>query len=491
MERPNILFILPDQYRADCLGFKGVHPHLRTPNLDRLASNGVSFDRAITPAPLCGPARCSMFSGLYPHQARGILQEEHLGARDEMEIGVERDMMINTTSLREPAHLSRLLRGQGYHLAYAGKWHLGEDVIGHWFPRHRGSLHSDYMEWLQQEGLPESGWPRKDPDVRTHRRPHMTIPRTKPSAVDADRANDAWVTDIAIESLRERPRDQPFFLVCGLNGPHPPLVVPEPFYSMYDPTVMHRPANFGPTPKEPSCKADSFYRRLFEDHSEEWEAWRQSVAVYHGYCSYIDHQVGRLLAALDEQGVLEKTVVVFASDHGEMLGQHGLWHKMQAYEESLRVPLIFSAPWLKTGMRTDALTSLLDIPATLLGLAGVDVPAVYEGEDLGGLLSGQRRETERRFAFSEQEPLGPFHREADWRMAADKRWKYIWNCEDAEELYDLATDPGETVNLADEPAHAGRVTEMRGVLSDWMIRTRDKYSIGQCDRGPVGVDQDE
>jgi arylsulfatase A-like enzyme len=490
-ERPNILFILSDQYRADCLGFKGVHQHIQTPNLDRLAANGVSFDRAVSPAPICGPARCSMFTGLYPHQARGILQEENLGARDEMEVGVERDMMINTTSLREPPHLTRLLEGQGYNLGYAGKWHLGEDALGIWFPKHRGSRHGEYEEWLQQEGLPESGWPRKDTEVRTHRLPHMTNPRTKPSTVDAGQGNDAWITDIAIEFLREQPRDQPFFLVCGLNGPHPPFVVPEPFYSMYDPAAMHQPANFGPTQGEPLCKDQSFYRRVFEDHGEDWSPWQKSVAVYHGFCSYIDHQVGRLLTALDDQGVLNETVVVFASDHGEMLGQHGLWHKMQAYEEALRVPLIFSAPWLHAGVRSDALASLLDLPSTFLGLAHVDVPEVYEGEDLSGLLRGEREELERSYVFSEQEPLGPFHQEADWRMVADQQWKYVWNYGDIDELYDMVTDPYETVNLAGDPAHTDRKTELRGVLSRWMVRTGDKFSIDQGITAPSERNQDE
>lgn len=484
MKRPNILFILADQYRADCLGFKGLHRHLRTPNLDRLAANGVSFDRAVSPAPICGPARCSIFTGLYPHQARGILQEENLGARDEMEVGIERDMMINTTSLREPPHLSRLLAEQGYNLAYAGKWHLGEDSLGQWFPKHQGSRHVEYEEWLQNQGLPESGWPRKDTEVRTHRRPHMTNPRTKPSTVNAGEANDAWITDIAIEFLQEQPREQPFFLVCSLNGPHPPLVVPEPFYSMYNPAAMDQPINFGPTQREPRCKDQSFYRRIFEDHGKDWTSWQKSVAVYHGFCSYIDHQVGRLLDALDDRGVLEETVVVFASDHGEMLGQHGLWHKMQAYEEALRVPLIFSAPWLRKGVRSRVLASLLDLPSTLLGLAHVAVPEVYEGEDLSGLLRGEREQPQRTYIFSEQEPLGPFHRETDWRMVADERWKYIWNYGDIEELYDLAMDPGETVNLAGDPVYTDRVTKMRGILCGWMMRTGDKLAIDSTTNTP-------
>ena len=125
------------------------------------------------------------------------------------------------------------------------------------------------------------------------------------------------------------------------------------------------------------------------------------------------------------------------------------------------------------------MVSLLDIPATILGLAHADVPNVYEGEDLSGLLMGDREETHREYIFSEQEPLGPFHQETDWRMVADKRWKYIWNYNDIEELYDMAIDPGETVNLASDSAHSERVAEMRGVLSQWMVRTGDKFTISR------------
>jgi arylsulfatase A-like enzyme len=480
MKYKNILFILPDQFRADCLGYKGIHPHLKTPHLDRLASGGVSFDTAVTPAPLCGPARCSVFSGLYPHQARGILEEEKLGARDEMEVGVERDMLINTTELQERPLLTDLLRERGYHMAYAGKWHLGENILGNWFPQHHGSINSDYVTWLQNSGLPREGWALNDHEVKSQRVPHMSIPHTKVSAVDEHDHNDAWVTDIALQYLRDRPKDQPLFLVCGLNGPHPPLVVPQPYYGMYDPGQMEKPGNFGPIPGELDGKKNSFYRRLFEDHGEDWDVWRKSVAVYHGYCSYIDAQVGRLLAGLEEEGILDETLVVFASDHGEMLGQRGLWHKMQAYEESLRVPLIISAPWIRQGERSRALASLIDIAPTLLDLAGAGVPLEYEGESLLPLLDGRRDKTEREYVYAEQEPLGPFHGESDWRMVSDGRWKYVWNYGDKDELYDLEADPWEVDNLAEDVAHGAVLDRLKTNLAEWMVRTNDKFTIEKC-----------
>jgi len=379
--KKNILLIISDQHRADIMGFRD-QGGCRTPNLDRLAAEGVSFDRAVCAAPLCGPSRATMFSGLYAHQARGVLLPDPLGARGSMyQAEVERDMMINDSSIREEPVLTNLLREEGYHTAYAGKWHLGNDVIEQWFDRCWGYDNRQYFEWLEEHGHPD-GWPLHDSEVKTTREPHMSIPHTKVNPIDPAIGNDAWIADIAIGYLRERPKDRPFFTVCGFNGPHPPFKIPEPYYSMYDPAAMPEPENFHPGAGEPECKKNSFYRALWKDHGNEWKSWRRSAAVYRGFVTYVDHQIGRLLASLEEEGVRDDTLVVYVSDHGEMLGQHGLWHKMQAYEEALRVPFILSAPWIEATRRSSAPASLLDVAPTILATAGISPPAAYEGADL-------------------------------------------------------------------------------------------------------------
>lgn len=464
----NILLVLSDQHRADYLGYREAVP-VSTPCIDALARRGVSWDRALTPAPICGPARAALFTGRHPHQVRGCLLPDGLGVRteDDAPTGVERDMMINDSRILEEPDLTRRLKQAGYHTAYAGKWHLGNDVLGEWFDEHSGEDNAQYVRWLEEQGLPIDGWPLKDPEVRSRREPHMSIPHTKVNPLDAGQCNDPWITDLALDMIRRRPGDQPFFQVVGLNGPHPPFKVPEPYYSMYNPADFDEPRNFRPGDGEPDSRKASFYRRLWEDQGESWEDWRQSAAVYAGFCTQIDRQLGRLVDALEDEGVLDDTLVIYTSDHGEMLGQHGLWHKMQPYEMSLRVPLVMAGPGVDNAGIVDKTAALTDIPSTILHAAGLDGNDFGTGRDL--------RKTDSPapdFWFAEQEPLGGFHGETDWRLAVDERWKFVWNRGDSPELYDLESDPDELENLA-----GGRYPEVEErlipALLEWMERTGD------------------
>ena len=471
MKRPNVLLIISDQQRTDTLGFVGRTP-CRTPNLDRLAAQGVSFDQAITPSPLCGPARAAIFNAQYPHQVSGRPEPGSQGPLADGEFDPSaRDMLLNDyTCLAEP-HLTRLLKAHDYHTAYAGKWHLGNDVLGNWFERYDGNVNSRYVDWLREQGLPETGWPLNDPELRTTRTPRMSVPHTKPSPLQPEQTNDAWITDIALRFLEERPREKPFFAVCGFNGPHPPFMIPEPYYSMYDPADVPEPVNFQWSDGEPNCKKESFYRQLAMDHGETWDAWKMSVAVYWGFCTLIDDQVGRLIRGLEYQNALDNTVIIYCSDHGEMLGQHGLWHKMQPYEEALRVPLILCGPGVPASSRSPATVSLIDIAPTILSAAGIAAPAAYEGRDLAEGYGV--RQPEDRTVFSEQKPLGAFHGETDWRLACDGRYKYVWNRDDRDELYDLESDPCELHNRIDHPAAHGAKTRLQDELHQWMITTGD------------------
>ena len=479
-EQPNILLILTDQQRANTLGFRERTP-CSTPNMDRIAREGISFDRAICSSPLCLPSRASLFTGQYPHQI---------------------DMMQNTATLHTPPVLTDRLKAQGYHTAYAGKWHLepqgrpkafrgrekelglekfagvdeaakGSRVIDRWFDEAEGQSSADYSEWCEQNGLPD-GWPVSDPDVRTHRTPSMTTPRTKAQDLPPDKTYDAWVTDITLRYYRDRPKDKPFFLVSSWFGPHPPFLIPEPYYSMYDPAAIAEPPNFQPLPNKPRANTTSFYHQLWLDHGEDWEVWKKSVAVYWGYVTMQDRLVGRLLQALEDDGTLDDTLVIFASDHGEMLGSHGLWHKMVPYEECLRVPLLMRYPRLiAPGVRSDAVTSLIDIPATMLAVANESIPDDYEGRDLSPAFADGAEFQSDNYRFSEHQPLAAWHQAVDFRAVVDDRFKYAWNNDDLDELYDLESDPFELANLIDDPAAAEELVRLRQRLHRWMVDTND------------------
>jgi arylsulfatase A-like enzyme len=480
VDKPNILLMISDQQRVDTLGYRNLSP-CRTPNMDRLAIEGISFDRALCTSPLCMPSRASLFTGKYPHQL---------------------NMLSNNGTLHEPPILTDFLRSRDYYTAYAGKWHLephgqpkafvgkekelgldqvhggkvaavGERVIDRWFDRAEGQGSYEYSVWCEENNLPD-GWPVSDPEVRTHRKPSMSIPKPKLQNIDPRHTYDAWVTDLALRYLDERPKDQPFFLVCGWFGPHPPFLIPEPYYNMYDPEDARRPPNFGPQPGKPRALETSYYRQLFKDHGENWEAWQKSMAVYWGYCTMMDNLVGRMVNYLEKEGILDDTLVIYVSDHGEQMGSQGLWQKMVAYEESIRVPMMMRLPGkISPGIRSQANVSLIDLVPTLLSITGEQPASDMLGQDLSPTFGGDKAFRGHPYLYSEHKPLGDWHQAVEWRLVTDNRFKYIWNQYDLDELYDLEADPYELVNMVDHPEKADILRKFRTQLLMWMEDTDD------------------
>jgi arylsulfatase A-like enzyme len=442
--------------------------------MDRLAVKGIAFDRCITPSPLCTPSRAAIFSGLYAHQARGRLASNpYIGATPtDRNWGGISDMLSTGSSLLTEPKLTNLLRHQGYFTGYAGKWHLGSDVFGNWFDLGKEHNKEEYAQWCKANNVPD-GTPFHDMRVRSKRYPSMSIPRVLASDTPIDYFEDTWITNHALKTLEARPRDKPFFMTCGFEGPHPPFKIPEPYFSMYDSDSIPEPPNFKPNDLEPESNKNSFYRKLWEDHGTDWDAWKKTVAVYRGFVTLIDDQIGRLIDYLEKEDELDNTLIIYASDHGEMLGQHGLWHKMHAYEESLRVPLIMSAPWIKGGTTCRQPASLIDIPSTILSQAGTDAPSEYQGYDLSRFFDGKDHPNDRKYVFSEFKNEGRFHGACDWRMVTDNAFKYTWNRAERDELYNLTSDPYERHNLTDDTQSQSVLAELRGVLKDWVEETND------------------
>jgi arylsulfatase A-like enzyme len=264
-------------------------------------------------------------------------------------------------------------------------------------------------------------------------------------------------------------------MVCSYQGPHPPFKVPEPYYSLYDPAAIPEPPNFRPpTASRPRANTTSYYHQIWLDHGSDWRAWQPSMAVYWGFVTLIDDQIGRLLAALEAQGILDDTLIVFASDHGEMLGSRGLWQKMVPYEEALRVPLVMRyPPRIASGLRSQATVSLVDVMPTLFSVLGEPVPAVMQGHDLAPAFRDGTLPEDDGCRFAEHQPLGPWHQATDWRLVVDGRYKLVWNHNDLNELYDLAADPHEINNRIDEPALHPQQERLRARLYRWMSETSD------------------
>lgn len=476
-ERPNVFLLIADNQRLDTLSALG-RTACQTPTWDRVAAAGALLENVRTASPVCSPARASIFTGRHPQQAGMQTIGFEYAERDDGS-GGEGAAGITV----EP--FPQRLRETGYEAAYAGKWHLGEHNIRQWFDATAATdqAYRDYTQWCRLHDIP-SGYVFGDPEraqpYRSRHYPHMSLPRPGVLDIPADKEHNFWILAHAIELLEMRRTDRPLFMTLSFEGPHPPLIVPRQYYDLYDPGAIARPPNWGPCAGEPSFLADSYYRRQFLEFGADFDAWRKSIAVYWGYVTYIDHLFGRFLDRCREIGLLDNALVMMLSDHGEMLGQHGLNQKMAPYEEDLRVPCAMSWPGVipaGTTLRMD--TALVDIAPTLLAATGTNAPPECEGENLLEYCCGRKAIPASRDCFAQWNMTAfeqAWHGVEPWRLIVRRPWKYVLHANGEAELFNLDEDPYEVNNLAAvTETHAIR-NDLRKALLHWLRRTGDAFA---------------
>lgn len=464
--RPNILFLFSDQHRADAMGCAG-HPVVQTPNLDRLAGQGIRFSGAYCSTPLCFPSRISLATGRFPHNSGHNTNNE--------------GYLYPDTPM-----LSHALHDAGYRTALLGKLHLaqcalaGSPACDHWcraagwdeaMPIH-GKAWScvyeepdfdAYLKWLATTGKLEAfrqdyrernfAW--KFPGIKARPAGYAA-----PSPLEPQEHQDGFITRQACEWLEQVDSAQPFYCWVNWGGPHDPWDAPGRFGRMYDPAVMPPPIADGlaSAPAKLRKHAQRYTGNIAPD------AWRAVKAQYYGSISFIDDGIGKILDVLERRGLLGNTIVVYSSDHGEMMFDHQMLTKWVMYEASGKVPLIVRLPGGETRTVTTPV-SLLDLVPTLLDLAGVDRQAmpVLHGTSLLPDMRGQAR------------PERPIFCEMNkTKMIRQGPWKYSTDPEfDVDQLFNLDDDPNELVNLAVRPEHASRVNGFRKALLDWMINTQN------------------
>ncbi len=462
---PNILFITDDQHRYDYLEMTGKFP-VRTPNLARLAREGVWHRNAYSVCPLCMPARCSLHNGLYAHQ-HGVNQNLR-----HWPLGV--------------GSFPRTLQQNGYHTAAIGKLHVYEGVperldlrtvrnqimsLGYdelievggksmaWF------VQCDWTHDMAAKGLYETYL--NDADERK-----TAAGSVLPFPLPTEEYHDIWIGDRCVEWLEEYDDDKPFFLWAGLVSPHPPYNAPNEIYEKHDPDAQ--------TP----CV-----------DNEEPGVWPQKRAHYSAMVEMVDHEVGRLLDVLEHRGMLDNTLVIFVADHGEMLGDHQLNGKCHPHDPSVRVPCLARYPKLiQPETISDALVEITDLPATCLDVA-LGCKDVTEHLECSPGLSlvdhwANPAEPFREFAYSEDG--GQFF--PPFQMIRTDRWKYALYVregrgsghgegdparrnytvdagEPSELLFDMHNDPDECANLADDSKHLAIKDELKGRLLQHVANT--------------------
>lgn len=475
---PNVLFIAVDDLRPE-LGCYGV-THIRSPNIDRLASKGALFARAYCQQAVCGPSRASLMTGLRPDTIKGSGMTVHF-----------RKFVPDVVTL--PQHF----KANGYFTRALGKIYHGA-----WKTAYVGDAMQDPPSWsaplwsgspryyFSEEGVRVArevfakgpgkftggqGIDRTDPDAWTNH--FVRGLATEAPEIPDELPYDGAMTVEAIRALNEL-KGQPFFLAVGYLKPHLPFVAPKRYWDLYDPEEISAPACPGlPTGAPKAALTQWEELRAYTDMPKKGDLGvGQARRLRHGYAacvSYVDAMIGRLLDELDRLGLRERTIVVLWGDHGFKLGDLGMWCKHTNYEYDTRVPLIVSAPGGREGVKCDALVELVDIYPTLCELAGIGMPAHLEGSSFAQLLNAPDRRL--KVAAFSQYPRGEF---MGYSMRTARHRLTVWQKRNdpgviqSVELYDHEIDPGETTNVAAEPGNSDLVGLLRRQLGDGLRGAR-------------------
>ena len=495
MRRPNLLFIYTDEQAAGTMAAYG-NDLIDTPNLNRLADESLVFQNAYVTQPVCTPSRSSILTGLYPH-TNGCVRN-------------------NVPLAEEIECLPELSDFSDYRTAHIGKWHLGDEI----FPQHGFDEwvsiddayrryysagrdrheNSDYWHWLVDQGYE----PAESADD------YLEFSRNFTARLPEEHSRAAFVAGRTAQFLRDT-GEEPFICYVNFFEPHMPFFGPRD--DQYDPAEIPLPDNFDevPGPDAP------LKLRLLHAHYRhagtsglplETEAdWRRLIANYWGLCSQVDTYVGEILAALEAHGQAENTIVVYSSDHGDMMGSHQLVAKTVMYEESVRVPLLLRVPWFEiAGNRIEAPVSQVDLVPTLLDLLGRPVPSHLQGEswrpDLRHLDSFPEHDVIIEWNGADGGLLRqdsrtlPHHLEAmttyeEAFRAASARvrtiitptgWKFNCSPIGEHELYNLQEDPGEGTNLIDDPSVHELVADLYERLLQWQEATGDDARLASDPR---------
>lgn len=465
--RPNIIFIITDQQRFDTIAELGF-PHMETPNLDKLVREGTTFTNCHITAASCAPSRASLFTGYYPHTT-GILKNADSWTRSWIE----------------------LLAESGYRCVNVGKMHS--------YPYHTPlGFHERYIvenkdryleeryyfdEW--DKALRARGLVKQQREQYRKRDDYRTALGAFDWELDEDLHSDMFVGEMAKWWIDSYPQTEPLFLQIGFPGPHPPYdPTPEyaepylkkdlPLLPVTQEELDNQPAPFKEL-RQHNNEIDHDSVVLDLDPSEE-QRHRQR-AYYLANVTMIDEKIGEILQSLEEKGYLENSVVIFTSDHGDCLTDHGHSQKWTMYDTITKMPMIVWSPGrFEANKRIDGLCQQMDIGPAILELAGVDVPDSLEAESLLPALEGKDWQP-REYVFAEQAKDGIFTGNEFMTMVRSENWKIVhFLDEPSGQLFDLKNDPDEVNNLWDNPEYVDQKREMLDVLREWRIRSQYETS---------------
>ena len=476
-DRPNILLLMADQFRVDCMGAYG-NPHIHTPNLDRIANDGIRFQSAYSTTPTCTPARSALLTGMGPWR-NGLLGYANMATKP---YPVEKAKAMAqagyyTTSIGKN-HYFPIRNPHGYH-------HLiGDEHCSYWFHKDSPQKEESWEERCDYEAWFWSQMPDKDPHATgLGWNDHRGIPFVYPEEMHATH----WTGETAVRFLQEYERPQPFFLKVSFIRPHSPYDAPDRFFKMYENATL------------PEAKAGEWAKRYEPRSGPGEDIWhgklsdaeiRRSRQGYYGSVSFVDEQIGRIMEVLEKRRLLDETLILFISDHGDMLGDQNLWRKGYGYEQSAHIPMLMRPPsGMGLGPAGQVIANpveLRDVLPTFLDAAGASIPDTIEGKSLLHLV---RSKGERWREYIDLEHDIVYSPSIHWNGLTDGRWKYLYHAMDGtEQLFHLEKDPNELQDLASIQEHTQTLQMWRGRLVQHLQERGDQWvQNGKLVPRPQGI----
>jgi len=425
-KRPNVLIVFGDQWRAHATGYGG-DPNVRTPNLDRLAEESVNFTNAVAGCPVCSPYRASLITGRHP-LTHGVFMN---------------DVCLNN----EAVSMAQAFAAADYDTAYIGKWHLDGHGRTSFIPRERRQGF-DFWKALECTHKYNDSEYFGDENVRLKWNGYDAFAQTR----EAERY------------IREHDTSKPFLMVLSWGPPHAPYqTAPQQYRDLYEPDKLELRPN---VPEEVEAEA------------------RTDLAGYYAHITALDNCVGQLISTLDAGELAEDTIVLFTSDHGDMLGSHGHRKKQRPWDESIRVPFLLRYPG-RLGRDAKTFDSPIDAPdvmPTLLGLCDVGIPETAEGLDYSGMMLGGEDPSDKAAVIACYQPFGQYRRDVhggrEYRGLRTPRYTYVRDLEGPWLLYDNDEDPYQLLNLVGNSEHAPLQVELDGILNRKLEERGDEFLPG-------------
>jgi N-acetylglucosamine-6-sulfatase len=458
--RPNVIFILTDDHRYDFMGFMGKVPGLKTPGLDRIAREGAHLKNAFVSTSLCSPSRASILSGQYTHHHQVV----------------DNQSLIDDSVRFFPEYLQQ----QDYQTAFIGKWHMG-----HYHDKPRKGF--DYWVSFKGQGV--------------YYNPELNVNGKEITYTDSTYITDL-LTDYALDFLRNRDKGKPFFLYLSHKAVHAEFIPATRHKGMYENIkVAYPPSMFPPGNIRGTNDTTTYnYKDLPQWVKDQRYSWHGVDYMYHGAIKFeefykryletllaVDESVEKLLKYLDENGLMDNTVVIYMGDNGFSFGEHGLIDKRQAYEESWRVPLLAMGKGVKPGISINQMVQNIDVAPTILDLAGISKPINMDGTSFAPLLRGETAEwvdtIYYEYFWERPFPQTPTVYAVHTSQYKFIRYQGIWSIN---ELYDLKADPDEMHNLIRSPQHQQVARNLDHALFRWLERTNGMSMPLRKDEGTRG-----